>query len=120
MIKAIILTLSVVFAVLGLCDFIHTVKSVMLYSGVKTDNYSVLFLKSGYAISQLRYCSYKLRWYGSEFCDRVIAVKDDLTDTELAECEQFCYLSRIYLCNFSEIEAVINSFKAGEISGKQY
>lgn len=120
MIKAIILTITVVFAALGLCDFIYTVKSMFFYSGVKSDNYLIVFLENGNAYSQLKYYSYKLRWYGDEFCDRIIALTDSLSEIELAECEELCYGTKIYLCHFKNIISVINSFKMGEIDEKQF
>lgn len=119
MIKAILLTLTVIFAVLGLCDIIYTVKTMLLYSGVKSDNYLVVFLRKGYAYSQLKFYSYKLRWYGNEFCDRIIALTDNLSEMEIADCEELCYGTRIYLCNFVDIKSVINSFNIGETGEKQ-
>lgn len=114
MINTILLTVAVIFAALGICDFIHTVKAVFLYSGVKTENYCIIFLKRGSAIAQLRFFSYKLRWYGDEFCKRIIAVSDDIDSNEYAACEKFCYGENIYLCEFNAIPSLINSLSTGE------
>ena len=114
MIKGILLTLLVVFAALGICEFIHTLKSAFLFPGIKSAKYSVILLKHGFSSQQLRYFAYKLRWYGSELCDKIIAVTDNLSDTEIADCEKFCYGSDVYICKFSEIPLVINSFETGE------
>ena len=114
MIKAIFLTLTVVFASLGICDFIHTLRSALLFPDVKANKYCVLCLKHGHAICQLRYYSFKLRWYGNEYCNNLIAVTDDLCETEIAACERFCYGSNIYLCCFNDISLLINRFEVGE------
>lgn len=113
MIKAIFLTAVVIFAALGICDFFYTVISAFYHSGVKTNNYSVLFLRSGHSTDQLRYYSHKLRWYGDEFCKRIIAVTDDLSAKEISYCEKYCYGTNICLCNFSRVPSVINSFELG-------
>ena len=120
MIKAIILTITVVFSVLGLCDFIYAIKSMFLYSGAKSDNYFIVFLKSGHAYTQLKYYSYKLRWYGGEFCDKIIALTDGLSEIEIADCEELCYGTKIYLCRFKNIKNVINSFKIGEVDETRF
>lgn len=120
MVKAILLTITVVFAALGLCDFIYTVKSMCFYSGVKSDNCFIFFLRSGNAYGQLKYYSYKLKWYGDEFCDKIIALTDDISAIEMADCEKFCYGNKIYLCHFKDIKKVINSFGIGEIDEKQF
>ena len=116
MIKAILLTLMVVFACLGISEFIHTIKSMCLYSGVKSNNYCILILRHGFSAGQLRYYAYKLRWYGNEFCDRIIAITDDLNESEIADCEKYCYGANIFLCNYSQMSLIINSFETGEIN----
>lgn len=113
MIKAIFLTLTVVFASLGICDFIHTLKTIFLFPEVRVNSYSVLFLKSGHAVSQLRFFAAKLRWYGSEYCDRIIAVTNDLDDVEAAACERFCYGSNICLGRLEDICDKLNNFEVG-------
>lgn len=113
MIEAILLTVAVVFAVLGICDFIHTVRSFFLFPEIKTESFCVLFLKDGYAQNQLRYFAAKLRWYGNEYCNKIIAVTDDLRDTEIAMCERYCYCSDICLCRLDEICEKLN-FIIGE------
>ena len=118
MIKTLILTVAAVFACLGICDFLHTVKLFLLFPGIKTSSYCVVFLKGDYAIDQLRYLADKHRWYGDEYCGRIIAVADDLSDTQIAACERFCYGLNIYLCRFENIGPVINSFEVGEFDEK--
>lgn len=113
MIKAVFLSIAVVFASLGICDFIHTIKTAFLFPKVKVNSYSVLFLKSGHAVSQLRFFAAKLRWYGSEYCDRIIALTDDLDDIEAASCERFCYGSGICLGRLNCICDKLNDFEVG-------
>lgn len=120
MIKAVFLTLAVIFGALGVCDFIHILKSAFLVPDIKTNSYCVLFLRRGHAISQLRFFSYKLRWYGNEYCNKIIAVTDDLSENEAAVCEKFCYNSNINLCRFEHINSTINCFEIGEIDERQY
>ena len=113
MIKALLLTFAIIFAALGICDFIHTLRSGIMFPDIKTKKYCVLFLKSGHAVSQLRYFAFKIRWYGSEFCDGLIAVSDDLLETEYAACERFCYGLNIRLCRFENMDSVINELEIG-------
>ena len=107
MIEAVLLTVAVMFAALGVCEFINFIKTLFLFPGVKTDNCSVIYLKSGHAINQLRFFSAKLRWYGSEYCDKIIAITDDLGDIEAAACEKYCYGSDIRLCRTDGINSVL-------------
>ena len=120
MIKAIILTATAVFTALGICDFIHILKSAFLIPDVKTKSYCIVYLRHGYALSQLRFFAYKIRWYGDEYCNRVFAVIDDLNETEKAACEKLCYNSNIELCYFEKLNARINCLEIGEINERQY
>ena len=120
MIKAILLTIIVIFAALGICEFFYTITSAFLHSGVKTSNYCIILLKCGHSADQLRYFAHKFRWYGDEYCKRIIAVKDNIDEKEIADCERYCYGTNIYLCDFSEILSVINSFETGVTNGEEY
>lgn len=113
MIEAVLLTVAVIFAALGICDFIHTVRSLFLVPEVKTESFCVVFLKSGYAQDQLRYFAAKLRWYGNEYCNRIIAVTDGLSERDAALCEKYCYCSNICLCRLDEVQEKLD-FIIGE------
>ncbi|MBR4911162.1 MAG: hypothetical protein IKZ47_07595 [Clostridia bacterium] len=119
MIKTIILTLAVTFSALGICDFLHTLRSTLLLPDVKTNKYSVLFLKHGHALSQLRFISFKLRWYGGEFADRVLAISDDLDPAEIALCEKYSYGSSIRICSLCDISSIINLYETGETDERE-
>ena len=113
MIEAVLLTFAVVFASLGICDFLHTIKTVFLFPGIKTNSFCIVFLKPEYAVCQLRFFAAKLRWYGGEYADGVIAVTDKLSQSELASCERCCYGANIRLCRFSDIKKVIGETNEG-------
>lgn len=107
MVEAIFLTLAVVFASLGICDFLNTVKTAFLFPGIKTKCLCVVFLKAEYAICQLRFFSAKLRWYGSGFADGIVAITDELDPGEIAVCERYCHGANIRLCRFCDINNTI-------------
>lgn len=113
-IEAVFFTVIVIFASLGFCDIIHAVKSARLFPGVKSRNFLVLILKPGYAEEQLRFFSDKLRWYGSEFCEGVLAVTDGLDCIETAACERYCYGFGIRLVTLENISPVLNGFETDE------
>ncbi|MBO7519737.1 MAG: hypothetical protein J6T73_03065 [Clostridia bacterium] len=113
MIEAFLLTLAVIFASLGICDFLHTLKTALLFPGIRTKNYCVVFLKAEYAVCQLRFFSAKLRWYGDEFADGIIAVTDELNKSEIALCEKYCYGANIRLCRFCDINNTIGETNEG-------
>lgn len=118
MIEAVFLVIAVIFAALGLCDFLHILKTVRLFPGIKTLSYCIIALREGYAQNQLRFFASKHRWYGNEYCDKIIAVTDDLEATELASCERYCYGTGIYLCRLGEIDGILKS-EIGETDVKQ-
>ena len=119
MIKAILLTLAVIFAVLGLCDIIYAVKSAFLFPGVKTNGYFVLRLKKGFALQQLKYYAEKKRWYGNEFCDKIIAITDDLDNSEKSSCDNYISRSDILLCDIYGAIYHLNGFGFGEVDGRK-
>lgn len=104
MIEAVLMTVAVTFAALGICDFIHTLRSLFLFPKIKTGSFCIVFLKAGYAQDQLRYFAAKLRWYGNEYCNKIIAVTDELSESDTALCEKYCYCSNICLCRLEEVE----------------
>ncbi len=120
MIKAIFLTLSVIFACLGICDFIHTVKSALSMPKIKPKKYCVVFLNSGCAAEQLKYFSDNYRWYGGEYYDELVGVIDDLSDIEASSCESFCYCGNIHLCRFENIIGQFNYLETGEFDEGKY
>ena len=117
MISGILFVLLTVFGCLGICDFIHIIRSAVLRPGVGTDKYFIVYLRPDAASDQLRYFSDKLRWYGSEFCDKLICIADDLSDVEASSCENFCYGGNIYLCRLENIKEQLNYLKTGESDG---
>ena len=119
MIDMIFLSVAVIFAALGICDFLHTVKSAFLFPGVKTESVCIVFLREEYALCQLRFFAAKLRWYGSEYCDKIIAVTDGLSETAASSCERFCYGANIYLCRFGELSEKLNCLIGEADEGKR-
>ena len=117
MIEALLLTFAVIFASLGVCEFLHTLKTAFLFPGIKTKSCCVIFLRTQYAICQLRFFAAKLRWYGSEFADGVIAVTDELSQNEIALCEKYCYGANIRLCRLGDIINKIGDKDEGKWNG---
>ena len=119
MIKAIFLTLAIIFAVLGLCDVIYAVKSALLFPDTKTRSYLVFNLKKGYGLQQLRYFSQKKRWYGSEFCDKIVALNDDLDFVENSSCENYIAPDDVVVCDTNRLRELLNDFEHGDINGRK-
>ncbi len=102
MVNLVLISLLLIFSVLGICDLIYVIRMFFYYPNMRIQSYSFLILKKGYAIKQLNFIWQKIKWHGDEFSIGIIAVTDKLEDDELQECKRFSDDKNILLLNVSE------------------
>lgn len=98
-----LMLLLFLFAIAGVCEFIYILKMLFYFPKTRVKHYSLVVLKSGYAIKQLNYIWQKIKWYGDSFALGIIAVVDDIDKKEFSECEDFIRQKNIVLCNWASI-----------------
>ena len=102
-IEAILIAIGVILAVFGLSELLHTVRLALTLKKKEVKLLSVIFLKSGDAVSQLCFAAEQRNWLGGDFAEYVVAVTDDITNGELTECKEFAEKSGFVLCRKSEL-----------------
>lgn len=106
MIKTAFFILTVILAVSGICEFIHTVILLFKRPECGQKAVSVIRLEKGNAIKQLSYAFEQLRWHGDAFAFHIIALSSDIEDIELEECRRFAAQLPITLCGLAQLEHV--------------
>ncbi|MBR4073569.1 MAG: hypothetical protein IKK24_06470 [Clostridia bacterium] len=106
-IKGIIIIIGFIFAIIGLCEFIHTVKLMFLASRKKCKTVSVVWLKSNSAVEQISFVSEQLCWLGGDFAEYVIAVTDEIDKDELDNCRSFAEGRSIIFCAESALTGLL-------------
>lgn len=117
MVKSILLTILVFFAVWGICELIYRCKILVYHPDEKFKTYIFVLLKSRCALEQLRYLWEKIRWCGDEFTNGIIAITDEINEEELKSCEEFNCDKNIILCSSEDLTILyekINGDKNGE------
>ncbi len=104
MIKSILLMLLIVFAVMGLCEFICGLRIAFFYPGRRFKSYSILYLSEGLAVQELRYIWEKYRCHGEEYSHGILAISDGLDDKEIISCYDFAADKKIIICSSLEIK----------------
>ena len=99
MVNLVLISLLLIFSVLGICDLIYTIRLLFYNPKIRTESYPFLVLRKGYAIKQLNFIWQKIKWYGDEFSIGIIAVTDQLDYNELVECKCFADNKNILLLN---------------------
>lgn len=102
MVREILVAITLIFAVCGICEFIYIIKMFFIYPGVRTRNYSIIVLQKDYSIEQLNYIYQKIKWNGDEFSSGIVAFTDLLEQNEIDMCNKFISCNKIYLCNSKE------------------
>lgn len=98
-IEGIFISFGVILAILGLCELLHTIHLASIFKKKEVKLLSVVFLKPERSVLQLKFATEQRRWLGSDFAEYVIGVTDDISDTELKECELFAKQNGVVLCN---------------------
>ena len=106
-IKGILIVLTFVFAISGLCELIHSIRLLFLSSLKKKAVYSVVVLKPKEALNQVNFAAEQLNWLGDDYAQKVIAVTDSVTEAELDECRLAAEGKNILFCKLQELSEKI-------------
>lgn len=98
-VKSILLISLLIFAVMGICELIYIIKMFFYYPGIRVNNYTLVVLKSNYAIKQLTFLWQKIRWQGDGYALGIIAITDNIKTKEILICNKFIADKNIILCN---------------------
>lgn len=111
MIKGFLLVLLFVFAILGLTNFIYSVKMKILAPKKKTVAYTVLFLDKGMAAEQISYAISQHIWFGDEFSECIVACVDGLEDEEKEQCRKLTENYNVVFCNSCSFSSVFEAVR---------
>ena len=100
----VLLIIFLLFAVVGICEFVYILKMMLYFPKIRVRHYSLVILKSGYALRQLSYMWQKIKWHGDSFALGIIAVTDDIDEAEYFDCKKFAEQKNIILSNLASIE----------------
>lgn len=114
MIKGVLICILLLLAISGICDIIHSVRSWLISSERPRNNISVIYLKEGTALSQLKYIAEQYRWYGTDFAEYYIAVTDELKNNDISDLEKAFAESVFIFCPSSAVPNVIKSLMKGK------
>lgn len=112
-IKGILTALTVVFAILGISETIHTVRLICFSPHKKSGAYSVLILNPQRCVEQILFAKEQLSWLGNDFADCVFAVTDAISDEQAEECRSASHGADIVLLKLCELEEKINETGKG-------
>ena len=85
------------FAVVGICEFVYMIKMFLYFPSIRTKNYSLIFLKKGFAIKQINFFWQKIIWHGEGYSIGIVAVADDIDEWEFSECQDYVKNKNIIL-----------------------
>lgn len=109
MVKTFLLLLVIFFAVLGISESICFVKILQYFPGKRFKTYTVVTLKSGYALRQLEFIWRKICWYGEGYSNGIIAIIDHIDEQEIAMCNNYIKNKNIVICNKCDVYKNIDS-----------
>ena len=107
MIEIIFISIVAILSVLGICEVIHAVRLLLLLPERRYYNYSLLYLKKGKAISQLKFAVEQRKWFGDTYAEFIIAVYDDLDSEELKTCSELVKKDDVVICPIQITEDII-------------
>ncbi len=109
MVKGILTVLIILFAVSGLCEFIHSVRLFLILPEKERSSICIIRLEQGKSVQQLRFVLHQSHWLGSLYADKVIAISDGIEDEELDMCKSTVEYSDIVLCSNDELEYIVRN-----------
>lgn len=113
MIKYILTAICLCLSMLGLAEFLHTLKIRLLSSGKRGFMCAVLFLRPGFPERQLAFAAEQRLWHGNRFADTVIAVNGGLSAVESAEAQATAKKYGIVYCGASsDLSALLSRYTA--------
>ena len=72
-------------------------KMFLFFPKIRTQNYSLIFLKKGFSIKQIDYFWQKIMWHGEDFSSGIIAIADEIDEIEFDRCQKFIMDKNIVL-----------------------
>ncbi len=110
MIKIVLMTVVILLAIAGLCELLHSIRLFFVLPERRYYNYSVIHLKCGKAVRQLRSAVIQQKWLGVCYSEYVVAVYDaTLTDNELEICREVAKSANAVLCPIKYVKEAIES-----------
>lgn len=85
--KVLLFFVFLIFSVLGLCEFLHLLKCVLIFPKRRMHSTLVVMLREETAMRQIIFAGEQYKWLGAKLAERVIVVAENLSDDTLAECE---------------------------------
>ncbi len=107
MIEYILIISAFVLAVSGLAELLHFLRLLLCRPKKQKNIYSLVLLKSGDAVNQLNFALAQQKWYGSFYADKIIAVNDGLSESELECCRSITDCENAVICNSDALLDVI-------------
>lgn len=98
---------------LGLAEFLHTVKIKLLNVGRRGLMYSVIFLRPNLPERQIAFAAEQRLWLGGSFADAVVAVSDGLSAESETACRAVAEKYGIVLCSTRELAEVLKLQRTG-------
>lgn len=109
MIKAVLAAFFILFAVSGICEMLHDIRLAFISLGRNKGTYSLVWLKPGRAVKQLRFVSEQMRWHGERYAGYIIALTCEIDADELSDCAKAAENEPIILCPAEALENVVKS-----------
>ena len=94
-------------AIAGLCELIYTIKLFLLSPSKKPLSFIIIYLKKNIALEQLTYIFEKLKWNGESYATQIVAITDNIYDSECLLCNEFAIEHNIVLSKFEDIEITL-------------
>ncbi len=109
MIKTVLTIIVILFAVLGLSEFLHSLRLACFSLGPKRKTATVIVLDEDRAVEQLSYVISQSCWFGPQYSECIIAVTDSLSEETLRDCREYTKTSNVILVPNEYISNVINA-----------
>ncbi len=85
--KLLLFFLILIFSLFGFCEALHLLKLFIIFPKRKMNSSLVIILSEETAINQITFAGEQLKWLGTKFADRVLAVSEDLNEETVKECK---------------------------------
>lgn len=108
MIKGILSALLFIFAALGICEFLHDLRTSFLSKNAGIDKFLIVVLKPGTALDQLKYAYEQYYWNGKRIADFIIALDSLIPEEEKELCREYSRGKDIVISPHNMAEHIIN------------
>ncbi|MCQ2441241.1 MAG: hypothetical protein MJ076_05045 [Clostridia bacterium] len=104
MVKAVLIIITILFAVSGLCEFIHSLRLFFILPEKDRKSLCIIKLEPQKAVQQVKFVLEQSNWLGSLYAERIVAVCDGIDGAELEICRKMVEESEIMLCTDGAFE----------------